>query len=72
MTGAAGILRMDGQQASVVVHNEAGERFSINFMSDYINATSRKADARLKGDTWIVTIDKKDVYEVPLAAIEGG
>ena len=40
-----------------------------NFMSD---ATNRKADARFVGDTWIVTVDDVDVYEVPLAAIEGG
>ena len=68
----AGILRMDGGQASIVVRSQAGEQFTINFMSDYINATNRKAEARRDGDTWIVTIDDTDVYEVPLAAIEGG
>lgn len=68
----AGILRMDGGQASIVVLSQAGEQFTINFMSDYINATNRKAEARRDGDTWIVTIDDTDVYEVPLAAIEGG
>ena len=68
----AGILRMDGGQASIVVRSQAGEQFTINFMSDYVNATNRKAEARLEGDTWIVTIDDTDVYEVPLAAIEGG
>lgn len=68
----AGILRMDGGQASIVVQSQAGEQFTINFMSDYVNATNRKADARFVGDTWIVTIDDVDVYEVPLAAIEGG
>lgn len=68
----AGILRMEGQQASVVVQNQAGEQFTINFMTDYVNATNREADARLEGDTWIVTIDGKEVYEVPVAAIEGG
>jgi hypothetical protein len=68
----AGILRMDGGQASIVVQSPAGEQFTINFMSDYINATNRKAEARLEGDTWIVVIDDTDVYEVPLAAIEGG
>jgi hypothetical protein len=68
----AGILRMDGGQASIVVQSQAGELFTINFMSDYINATNRKAEARRDGDTWIVTIDDTDVYEVPLAAIEGG
>jgi hypothetical protein len=68
----AGILRMDGGQASIVVRSQAGEQFTINFMSDYINATNRKTEARRDGDTWIVTIDDTDVYEVPLAAIEGG
>ena len=68
----AGILRMDGGQASIVVRSQAGELFTINFMSDYINATNRKTEARRDGDTWIVTIDDTDVYEVPLAAIEGG
>ena len=41
-------------------------------MSNYINATNRKAEARLEDDIWIVTIDDTDIYEVPLAAIEGG
>jgi hypothetical protein len=68
----AGILRMDGGQASIVIQDRAGEQFTINFMSDYVNATNRKAEARLEGDTWVVTIDDTDVYEVPLAAIEGG
>jgi hypothetical protein len=63
---------MGGGQASIVVQSPAGEQFTINFMSDYINATNRKAEARLEGDTWIVLIDDTDVYEVPLAAIEGG
>lgn len=68
----AGILRMEGGQASIVVQNQAGEIFTINFMSDYINATNREAEARMEGDTWIVTINGDEVYEVPLAAIEGG
>lgn len=68
----AGILRMDGGQASIVVQSQAGEQFTINFMSDYINATNRKVEAHLEDDTWIVTIDDADIYEVPLAAIEGG
>ena len=42
----AGILRMDGGQASIVVQSQAGEQFTINFMSDYINATNRQAEAR--------------------------
>jgi hypothetical protein len=67
----AGILRMEGNQASVVVQNQAGEQFTINFMTDYVNATNREVDAKLEGDTWIVTIDGKEVYKVPLAAIEG-
>jgi hypothetical protein len=68
----AGILRMEGAQASIVVLSPQREKFTINFMTDYINATNRKAEGELKDDTWIVTIDGEEVYEVPLAAIEGG
>lgn len=68
----AGILRMEDGQASVVVQNQLGEQFTINFMKDYVNATNREAEARLEGDMWIVTINGEEVYEVPLAAIEGG
>ena len=68
----AGILRMEGGQASIVVQSRNGDQFTINFMTDYVNATNREVDARLEGDTWIVTIDNRDVYEVPRAAIEGG
>ena len=68
----AGVLRMEQGQASVVVQSREGEQFTINFMTDYINATNREAKGRLEGDTWKVTIDGKDVYEVPLAFIEGG
>jgi hypothetical protein len=68
----AGILRMENRQASIVVQNQDGEQFTINFMTDYVNATNLKLDASLEGDTWIIVIDGKEVYEVPLAAIEGG
>ena len=68
----AGILRMEGGQASIVVQNPRGEKFTINFMNDYVNATNREAEATLEGDTWTVTIDNHEIYEVPLAAIEGG
>jgi hypothetical protein len=68
----AGILRMEDAQASIVVLSPQREKFTINFMTGYINAANRKAEAELKVDTWIVTIDGKEVYEVPLAAIEGG
>ena len=68
----AGILRMEGGQASIVIQNQLGEIFTINFMTNYINATNREAEARMEGDTWIVTINGEEVYEVPLAAIEGG
>jgi hypothetical protein len=68
----AGILRMEGGQASVVVQNQAGEVFTINFMKDYVNATNREVTATLKDDMWTVTVANGEVYEVPLAAIEGG
>lgn len=68
----AGILRMENAQASIVVLSPEGEKFTINFMTDYINATNREAAAERVDDTWFVTIDGETVYEVPLAAIEGG
>jgi hypothetical protein len=68
----AGILRMDGGEASIVIQSQFGEQFTINFMTDYVNATAGEVNARLDGDLWIVTRDNGEVYEVPLAAIEGG
>jgi hypothetical protein len=69
----AGVLRMEDGQASVVVQSPKGEQFTINFMKDYINATNRRdAKGSLDGDTWTVTIDGAEIYEVPLAFIEGG
>lgn len=71
-TCPAGALRMEDGQASVVIQSPSGEQFTINFMKDYVNATNREADAHLDGDTWTVTINGTEVYEVPLALIEGG
>ncbi len=68
----AGILRMEDRQASIVVQNQLGEQFTINFMTDYVNATNREVSARLEGDTWILDFANGEVWEVPLAAIEGG
>lgn len=68
----AGVLRMEGGQGSVVIQNQLGEIFTINFMKDYVNATNRQVKARLEGDTWIVTVENGEVYEVPLALIQGG
>lgn len=67
-----GILRMENRQASIVVQNPLGEQFTINFMTDYVNATNREVEARLEGDTWILNFADGEVWEVPLAAIEGG
>jgi hypothetical protein len=68
----AGILRMEGGQASIVVQDPKGEQFTINFMTDYVNATNRPVEARREGDTWILEFANGQVWEVPLAAIEGG
>jgi len=68
----AGILRMDNGQASIVVQSQLGKQFTINFMTDYVNATVGQVKARLDGDMWTVTRDNGEVYEVPLSAIEGG
>jgi hypothetical protein len=37
-----------------------------------VNATAGEVDARLEGHTWIVIVNGRERYEVPLAAIEGG
>ena len=71
-TCPGGILRMEDKQASIVVQNQLGEQFTINFMTDYVNATNREVEARLEGDTWILNFANGEVWEVPLAAIEGG
>jgi hypothetical protein len=68
----AGILRMEDNQASIVIRSQLGKQFTLNFMKGYVNATDGTVEARLDGDTWIVRRDNGEVYEVPLAAIEGG
>ncbi len=68
----AGVLRMEDNQASVTVQNQLGEQFTINFMTDYVNAANREVKAVLKDDTWTVTVNNGEVYEVPLGLIEGG
>jgi hypothetical protein len=68
----AGILRMDNGQASIVIQSPRGKQFTVNFMTDYVNATVGEVDAKLNGDLWTVTRDNGEVYEVPLSAIEGG
>lgn len=67
-----GISRMENKQASITVRNQRGEQFTINFMTGYVNATNREVEARLEGDTWILNFANGEVWEVPLAAIEGG
>jgi hypothetical protein len=71
-TCPAGILRMEGGKASIVITSPAGEQFTINFLTDYVNTTVGEVDARLEGDTWIVIVNGQERYEVPMAAIEGG
>jgi hypothetical protein len=68
----AGILRMENGQASIVVQSQLGQQFTINFMTDTVNATVGEVKAELNGDLWTVTRDNGEVYEVPLSAIEGG
>mgnify|MGYP001812347887 FL=1 len=68
----AGILRMEDNQASIVVQNQLGEQFTINFMTDYVNAANRELEARMEGDTWILEFANGEIWEVPRAAIEGG
>jgi hypothetical protein len=63
---------MENNQASIVVQNQAGEQFTINFMTDYVNATNREVEAHLEDDTWILEFANGELWEVPRAAIEGG
>jgi hypothetical protein len=67
----AGILRLEGGRAAIVVQNPAGEQFTINFMSDYIAASNRSPTGRLVGDTWLLKFSNGEVWQVPLAVIEG-
>lgn len=68
----AGILRMENRQASIVIQSQLGQQFTLNFMTDSVNATVGEVKAKLNGDLWTVTRDNGEVYEVPLSAIEGG
>jgi hypothetical protein len=71
-TCPGGILRMEGGQASITVQNPAGEQFTINFMSDYVNATNREVEAHFDDGMWTLEFANGEVWEVPIAAIEGG
>jgi hypothetical protein len=68
----AGIMRMENGQASIVVENPHGEQFTINFMTDYVNATNREVEASFDGELWILNFANGEVWEVPRSAIEGG
>jgi hypothetical protein len=68
----AGIMRMDNRQASITIQSQLGKQFTVNFMTGYVNATNHQVDAKLKGDIWTLSLDNGEVYQVPLAAIEGG
>lgn len=69
---AAGILRMEGAQASIIITNPDGDEFTVNFMTDYVNSAGHEVDAKLSGDTWTVVVDEDVTYTIPVAAIEGG
>ncbi|NEX21328.1 hypothetical protein G3480_13570 [Thiorhodococcus mannitoliphagus] len=68
----AGILRMENGQASIVIQSPRGVQFTVNVMTDYVNATVGEVKATLNGDLWTLIRDNGEVYEVPLSAIEGG
>ena len=63
---------MDDGQASVVIEDPAGTTFTINFLTEGVNATNRQVEASRSGDSWTVIVDGDRVYEVMLALIEGG
>lgn len=67
----AGILRMDGG-ASIVLRAPGGAEFTINFLPGYVNTTFGPSQAQRDGDLWTVIVPGAGIFEVPLAAIEGG
>lgn len=42
------------------------------FMSNYVNATNLEVRVHLEGDTWNLGFASIEMWEVPLAANEGG
>lgn len=68
----AGIMRMENRQASITIQSQLGKQFTVNFMTGYVNAADHEVHAKLKGDTWTLSLENGEVYKVPLAAIEGG
>lgn len=67
----AGILRME-DGASIVITAPGGAELTINFLPDYVNTGFGPSEARRRGDLWTVNVPGAGVFEVPLAAIEGG
>ena len=63
---------MEDGQASIVLQNQLGERYAINVMSDYANASHREASSRLEVHAWILDFAYDETWEVPHAVIEGG
>ena len=69
----AGIMRMENRQASITIQSQLGKKFTVNFMTGYVNAANHQVDAnKLKGDTWTPSLENGAVYKIPLSAIEGG
>jgi len=58
-------------QASIVVQSPRGERFAIELIAGYVNASNHQVKAKLKGDTWTPILSNGEIYQVPLAAVEG-
>jgi hypothetical protein len=68
----SGVLRMDDDEASVVIEDPPGQVFTINFLKAGVNTARGSVKATLDGDTWTVVIDDAAVYRVSRALIEGG
>jgi hypothetical protein len=68
----AGISRMENNQASITIQDQMGKQFTLNFMTGYVNSTGGEVKAHREGDTWVVETAEGAVYEIPVAAIEGG
>lgn len=66
-----GNLRREDREALIVVRNKLDARFASNLLKHHVDATNRGLQARLDGGTWILQCSNGDVWEMPIAAIEG-
>ena len=69
---AAGISRSGPSNARIEIDGLRGERLVLYFEGEAVQADDRGVVAELNGDIWQLVVEKGNVFEVPLAAIDGG